>query len=238
MKTLRVLIFVVALITCNNLKAQIILSMDTSGFVTLPSYTFHLGDTVRLPVQLTNLGATAISGDTLEFYYQVGGDSTPVYIDDNMVSGISYQLDTFYLPTYGFDTSARITRGLRFIFSAPRFAVGTNWITIWPVLLHEQGIVVTDTFYGYVNILGPNAIQEPGSENLKVFMYNQQLIITDAGAATPVQLKVYDALGALMLQKQLTGSATIPMDKYAPGVYFAEVTFLDSGRRVVRVVKG
>ena len=237
MKTLRALFLMVALVTCNSLKAQTILSMDTSALITFPLDThIHLGDSVFVPLQLTNLGSSAISGDTLEFYYQIGGDSTPVYVDDNAVSGISCLFDTFYQPSHDFDTSARISRTLRFNFSPPRFSVGTNWITIWPVLLHAQGTVVTDTFYGYVNILNPaTSINEPGYENLKVFMYEQQLIITDDCNEIPAQLKVYNDLGAMILEKQLSGSATIPMNKYSPGIYFAEVTFRDNSRRVFKV---
>jgi hypothetical protein len=237
MKTLRILILVVAIATCSNLKAQqIILRMDTSNLARQLNFDsiIHLGDTMDIAVPLTNIGQTTFS-DSLAFDYYIGNDST-IYTYNNLndTSGIFYPFDTLFLP--GNDTTVHNIKTLHVIFNNPEYTVGPSVVVIWPVALHAPFPFITDTFYTMINILGPaTGIQEPGYSNLKVFMYQHELIVTDVGGGKPDRLKVYNDLGEAILEKQFTGSTMVPMGRYASGIYFAEITFADNGRRVFKV---
>ncbi|MDB5282387.1 MAG: hypothetical protein JWO06_1462 [Bacteroidota bacterium] len=221
MKTLRLLVVTAVLFVSGNIKAGGSLSVSATVLDSLPSHTFHLGDTADLLITVFNTGNT-IFEDSLIIEYSING---VLYSLPNDTSGITYTLDT--LSIYPQNSISKL---LHFTFTGPSFYVGPTVVVIWP---RSPSAITVDSSSTTLIILPASGIQNIDKGNLKMYLSNGQLWVQSDDPLKSI--KIYDTRGRAIVQQEISNPATIPMYPYAAGVYFAEVTLADNSRKVVKI---
>ncbi len=231
MKSVKCLLFVIGMFSLTGVSAQVNLRLD-SVLIGLSSYNVYKDSTYTLSVTFINDSAIDFVGRI-----NVGAAINGVIARDSIAG------DAIYYPNNGVTDTvtqhSQKTHTLVLNTHNSDFIVGTSGVVIWPIatlsnpLLHLK---ISDTIGVTLNVLYPAGIDELSARNLKVYMSGQQLVIENKGEYQLKDVTLYDVSGKLLQRKGILLSGAVDMNEYANGVYFAEISFADNTRAVVKVV--
>jgi hypothetical protein len=231
MKPFRLIFLGCLILLWQGIKAQK-LGIDSSSLDSLPSSVF-LGDSFQLSIGVHNFDTASFTG-ILGLNFQTDSGGTIYTSGPNSTYGISSPLASVTIPG-----GSTFQLSIQFNFHDPPYKVGPSVVVIWPRAITNLGrtIANADTISRPINIdtlLASIPPTDPG--NLKVYMANQQLWIKNEGQNPPQRVRIYDVLGSLILEKELTDLNPIPMGQYASGLYLAEVIFAGNERRIFKIL--
>ena len=178
-------------------------SFPTSGII---------GDTTAYggSIFLHNYGSSTFS-DTFALLYSVNGS---VYVASNPAVGIYLVSDTSQIPP-----GDSVKKSILIHFSPSIFqVVGSSGVVIWPI---SASAATYDSSSYQIVLTGPAGIAETAANKIKVYLDGQQLIVKTEAENLIKRVRIYDINGNLVGQQAIYSSATIPMDKYSSGMYFA-----------------
>ena len=223
MKTLRLLFLLAVLSVSGIAKAQDSLFV-LQNIDTLFNPPYSINDTTNILLPITNTSVSPFSGVINFSYtiYRIGVD-TITYFGPHTL-GISFDTTiATVIPAH-----SQVTKLLHFNFSSQEFIAGPSVVVIWPI---APGAVALDSATASFTIL--SGISPVGQDGLKAFMLGRQLIIESSDQLRDIN--IYDTRGALILRQEISTYATIPMQPFATGIYFAEVTLADNTHKVFKI---
>jgi hypothetical protein len=102
------------------------------------------------------------------------------------------------------------------------FMVGPDIIIVWPV----AAVQILDSAKAPITIGIATGINQTGSDHISAYVSNDQLYIHDAdGQSLLTHLRIYNLVGQLVAEHQLTDSTTIVSLQTLPhGIFIADIT--------------
>jgi hypothetical protein len=219
-------------------------------FLLLLSAIFFLG-----PVQAQNAINIAIDsatllpdtvianqGSTFNFRVVVRNDSNFTFNGHLL---LSYTIDTanffFSNNTSGFEYPAFAdsvltpgetdTTSLIAHVSPPAFKVGgPSVVVIWP---RAFGAYASDSIRFQIIVLDPTGINDPAGDNIRAFIWNNNLQIQKQGEITLKRVRIYDLLGREIVNVPNPSDRTT-LPEMPSGVYLTEITYNNNQRKVFR----
>ena len=230
MKSVKYLLLMVGLFSFGEIKAQVNLRLDSNSLAGLPN-TINMGSAYIDSVTIYNDSSAAFLG-IINFRANINGDS--IIADTSQISTLYYShgstIDSI-APNGG-----HITRVLIINVTNPPFIIGSSGVVIWPIASNSAHFVyISDSISKVISVLYPVGINEVEDTRLKVYLVGQQLTIQTEGVNLLKNVRLYDVAGNLLQENKISASAVINMDRYAAGVYFAEINFADNTRKVVKL---
>jgi len=225
MKPLRWLFLASASFLCYQLSAQARLGFIIDSFPPIMA----LNDTAQYTrgIFIKNYG-NAIFSDTVRMRYMVNDTG---YSGSMKNVGLYLRPDTTYLLP-----GASVRKELIIEFNLPNFQyIGSSVVVIWPI--SDSAATNDSVIYNeqIVDSLTAGVVTNTDGK-LRVFMQGQQLVIDPSDENFVGHLSLYNALGKLLLNREISASTIIPMDRYSFGCYFAELTLLDESKRIFKVM--
>ena len=111
--------------------------------------------------------------------------------------------------------------------------VGSSGVVIWPISLSAT---TYDSASVVVEVTFPANLNPISSQNLQVYINQQQLVINTNAQNLLKRVRIYDIQGQLLIEQAVSSSKTIPLNKYAAGCYLAEVILNDNSQHVFKVI--
>jgi hypothetical protein len=217
------LILWLGLVAC-QVKAQDtlgvrIVSFPTSGII---------GDTAGYSgiISLHNYGTQTVS-DSMYLEYEVGGI---IYNSKTPNAGL------FFWDTINIAPQDSETKQISIHFTPTIFrTIGTSGVVIWPICPYDPHILADTTTWSPV-LTYPESIAGTYGEKLLVYMDGSQLYIKMNAENLLKRVRIYAINGKLIEEQDLSSSGIITMDKYAAGMYIAEVMFADGSLKTYKIV--
>ncbi len=236
MKSIRFLLLLSIVFVALGTSAQGVLSIDPNDLNSsvLPDTVAYGSNSGNISVWVRNTDSVTFTGQ-ISIHYTIDYSTTDtVYTTSDSVSGIGYSQEADTIQAHD-----SIQKNLRFYFTGPKFtpSIGLpSGVVIWPV---ASGAITLDSVSRliYIKDTTSTGIQNSDVKKLKVYMDGNELLIKSDAENMPTRVRIYDALGDLMLQQDALLSGVISMNQYAQGVYFAEITLTDNSRLVYKVIK-
>ncbi len=186
-----------------------------------------IGDTMAYSgsIFIHNYGS-AFFGDTFALQYRINGVT---YIANDPNVGIYLLSDTANL-----QPGDSVRKPIHIHFTSSVFlAAGSSGVVIWPI----SGSAATYDSSSYQFVLsGPAGLAQTTDERLHVYMDGSQLVVKLDEENLIKRVRIYDLNGKLMEERGLSSIATISLDKYASGIYFAEILFGDDSRNTFKII--
>jgi hypothetical protein len=223
MKTLRWLFLLGVVLTSQLVEAQAKLGISIDSFpsqlILTDTITYHGSFTVH------NFGTDTFNG-SFTLNYTVN-DSLYNSASD---SGIHFPGTTLTIPPGGSVGSQPLTIHTN---TGAFSIVGSSGVVIWPI---SASALTYDSAFTSVEVTFPANVNAISSQQLQVFINQQQLFINTDAQNLVKRVRIYDIEGQLLTEQVVSSPAIIPMAKYSSGCYFAEVILNDDSRHVFKLV--
>ena len=206
-----------------GIDAQSILGITIDSFPT----NGHIGDTATYygSVFIHNYSGVAFS-DTLALGYSVNGTT---YNANNPAVGIYFKRDTAAVSPHDSVKKSFLIHFTPSIFQI----VGTSGVVIWPI---APTAVISDSASCQVALDLAAGIAQTDAEKLLVYMEGSQLYLKTDAQNLLKRVRIYASNGQFIEEQSITSSSVIQMDKYATGLYIAQVTFADDSQKAFKII--
>lgn len=226
MKIIKLMIILCVIFTqYSGIKAQSH-NLSVESFIGFPAQAYF-NQSCSFYIFLSNNDSSDYQGAISILFYT---DSLNSAVDS---IGCSY---TVYIPGNSFDT---IWVGT-FTFDSASFKLGGNVVVVWPVSSGGTQIMVTDTFYTYVEILGYAGISDiylnTANNNIYPVPANEVLFLPQNIAENNIEyVRIIDMLGRQKYYSDKTVTS-INTSAFEPGVYFIEIKVKDKMQVVLKFI--
>ena len=232
MKSIRFVFLAVSLLGITCIRAQgINLRLDSASLALLPSIV-HAGETDTIMITIHNDSASSFTGNI-----NIGGlvDSSSVVADTTLGHTFCYPTANAFEVIPG---GGSITRSLVVTVNTPPFVIGSSGVVIWPIATGSANLIhITDSISKTILVFYPLSVNNVDERDLRVFISGQQLIIYENDQNLLKSVKIFNPEGRLLQEQPISVSGIINLSQFASGVYFAEIDYADSSRKVVKLLK-
>ena len=207
-----------------RLSGQTVLGVTIDSF---PSQIL-IGDTVLHSgtIFIHNYGTQSFS-DTVYLEYKVDGVT---YSSNSPGTGIYFR-DSVNISPGDSDKKEILIHFTPSIFQT----VGTSGVVIWPISVYLNTLP-PDTSSFPVVLTYPAGIAQNSDARLLVYMNGALLDIKTTTGNELKRVRIYTINGQLIEDQAVALPASIAMDKYADGMYLAEIIFADDSHKIFKII--
>jgi len=198
------------------------------GTTTFSKDTLFLGDTLFITSFLKNYDPQPFN-DTVEFSLKINGilNVNPLIFPNPFPSQPINIAGNDSLPT-----------NLRIIITQAYFLVGPDILVVWPRA--NDGSPAHDSIIKTIIVLDPRLVglKDETDQNLRAFYHDEKIFIQpeDPGIIFN-RVRIFNLSGQVIINEPFSGSSHIPFNNQPNGIYYTEVTFNNSEKRILKVVR-
>jgi hypothetical protein len=224
-RKLPVLLFFIAFIGIAK-GQQPILSIDTNALNAIGSVCHLDSSVISVPVTVTNSGTATLYG-AIYIDYSIGAQT----FSGPDTSGKSFLYPV--VPDTLFPAQSTII-GMMFTPGSARIAAGPSVVVIWP---RAANAITADSARKTVLFATLSSVYEADKNEVQIYISGQDIVVKNTSENLLKHVRIFDLQGNLLTERDLQLNALIPINKYAAGIYLAEVTFADNSRKAFKVFK-
>jgi hypothetical protein len=198
------------------------------GAATFSKDTLYLGDTLFISTHLVNYDSVAYN-DTISFSLKING---VINVNPNIFP------NPFLIQPINIPSHDSIPANFLVVITPAYFQVGPDILVVWPIA--SDGSPTRDTLIKSIFVLDPSAvgISNEKIEQFRVFCFDNSGIIQSSDPEIHLnRVRIFNISGQAVSDLALSHNNKIPFSDCPDGMYFAEVTFNSTQKRIVKFIK-
>lgn len=225
MKRIRIILLSVFISGCSLLNAASNLGWGATSF---SKDTFLYGETLSITTFLKNYSSQTFN-DTVRLALKINGILN--------VNSLIFQ-NTLPSPPINIAGGDSVPATLSLIITPAYYLVGPDILVIWPKA--NDGSFAHDSIIDTIIVVDhlATAIDDKADKKLKAFYLNETVFIVNEDAEINLnRVRIFDLFGQEISDSPLNGNNSIPFNSQPHGIYFVEVTFNSTERKVLKIAK-